>query len=350
MNLRQIFCALALAACLLAPAAPALAAPAAVPLMDDTVVFGENVTLFAGQTTTNLVVFGGNATVEEGAAVLENVVVFGGNVTIHGSVGDSVVVAGGNVELGPSAVVGQDVLSFGGETFRAPGSQVLGNQTSDPRIFRVEDSISAERVESFRVQVLRGFQLFGMLGAAILLVLLTPRQLTNTADTIARQGGSSLLFGALTFVLLPVALVITLITCILPPLILLLVIAGSIFGWVALGLELGRRVEQFLKVAWALEVQAVVGTLLLGMLSFFVRALPCVGWLGVFGLGAVGLGAALLSRFGTEVTPPAQPRRALSPARRTVRKPAAAKPAAAKPAAKTTAARRPRKPRPPAEG
>lgn len=357
MSVKHIWTALLLAVCMLAVPSAALAGPALAPLADDTVIFGNNFTLAAGEVTDNLVVFGGNVTVEEGATVLQNLVVFGGNVNVHGYVGESVVAVGGNIHLGATALVQADLVNFGGHITRQPGAQVLGNQSTEPALppLPAPEQIRVGSGPSWLGrQVLRGFQLVGLLGVAFVLALLTPRQLTNTANTIGRRGVVAGGLGAISYILLPLAVLITLITCILPPLILLLVLLGTLFGWTALGLQLGRRLAEMFKASWSFEVQVLAGNLALALVAFAVRGVPCIGWLGTFALGSIGLGAALLSRFGTEAEalddlPPALP--ALeAPAAKARAKPAAKK--AAKPAktpaskAQTpAAARRPRKPK-----
>ncbi|MBX3049284.1 MAG: hypothetical protein KIT46_03155 [Anaerolineales bacterium] len=355
MSRKHIWTALLLAVCLLAVPGAALAGPALAPLADDTVIFGNNFTLAAGEVTDNLVVFGGNVTVEEGATVLQNLVVFGGNVSVHGHVGESVVTVGGNIDLGPTAVVQEDLVNFGGHVTRQPGAQVLGYQSTEGQLLNPEQIRVRSGPSWLGTQVLRVFQLVGLLGVAFVLALLTPRQLTNTANTIARRGVAAGGLGAISYILLPVAVVITLITCILPPLILLLVLLGTLFGWAALGLQLGRRLAEMFKAHWSFEVQVLAGNLALALVAFAVRGVPCIGWLGTFALGSIGLGAALLSRFGTEAEPLDEDLPPALPAPLAAAATAAAKPAAkpvAKPAkaraskAQTPApAKRPRKPK-----
>lgn len=54
-----------------------------------------------------------------------------------------------------------------------------------------------------------------------------------------------------------------------------------------------------LKVEWSVAVAAGVGTLILSLLGAAIAKIPCVGWFIPSIIAIIGLGAVLLSRFGT---------------------------------------------------
>jgi hypothetical protein len=74
--------------------------------------------------------------------------------------------------------------------------------------------------------------------------------------------------------------------------------AAFIFGWVAIGLEVGRRLALAFRREWHPATQAGLGTLLLSFVIYAVGLIPCLG----FSVGALvwmlGLGAVILTRFG----------------------------------------------------
>jgi len=86
--------------------------------------------------------------------------------------------------------------------------------------------------------------------------------------------------------------------------------AAVILGWVALGLEVGRRLALAFKREWSDATQAGLGTLLLSFVVYAVGLIPCLGF--IFGalLWMIGLGAVLLTRFGGQEslgsTPPTE--------------------------------------------
>ncbi len=104
---------------------------------------------------------------------------------------------------------------------------------------------------------------------------------------------------ALPLTLLLVVLIVTIPAAVLVPIALA---AAWTLGWIALGWFFGEKILDALKAQESLRVPVIavaVGTLLLALLS----AVPLIG--GLFGLvvGLVGLGAVVLTRFGTRAYP-----------------------------------------------
>jgi len=74
---------------------------------------------------------------------------------------------------------------------------------------------------------------------------------------------------------------------------------------VALGLEVGTRLARLLNRDWALPVNAALGVFILTLVANTIgEIVPCIGWLVPTLLGAVGLGAVLLTYFGAKDYPP----------------------------------------------
>lgn len=289
-------------ATLAAPGA-ALAAPIVEPTPDDIIIFGDNYTLAAGQIAdSSLVVFGGNVNVESGASVANDLLVIGGNVDMDGSVGGNVVVIGGNLDLGPTAVVEGDLITPSGNVLRDPAAIVRGNQVTEVNMGEFRN-MRTHWGDRWLGGIWTGLQTLAVLAAALLLALFLPGHLRRTADTIVARPAVSGGVGLLTLVVLPFALLITLITCIVPGLLLLAAILAWIYGWVALGLVLGNRLAEAFKQQWSPLATTLLGTLALSVLTAVLGWIPCVGWLAGLVAGSVGLGAAILSRFGTEEEP-----------------------------------------------
>ena len=72
-----------------------------------------------------IVRFGSDVTVDRDE-IVEEVVVIGGNATINGEVDGELTVIGGNATLGPEAVIRDDVAIVGGTLNRAPGAVIEG--------------------------------------------------------------------------------------------------------------------------------------------------------------------------------------------------------------------------------
>ena len=85
---------------------------------------------------------------------------------------------------------------------------------------------------------------------------------------------------------------------------LLLALAWA-FGLVSLGYMVGKRMQEMTRQEWAPAVAAGLGTFLLVLVINGMRSLiPCIFWVVPAATGMVGLGAVILTRFGTQTYPP----------------------------------------------
>ena len=278
----------------------AIASNGQAPSRDDVVIFGQDYTLETGQTIDgSLIVFGGNVTVETDAVILEDLVVFGGNVEMDGRLDGGVFILGGNITLGPNAIVSGDVVSPGGNITSDPGAQINGNRFSDVGPFFSSGFHFGWGSWALGSVVWLLFQSLAMSAVAVLIALFAPDHLRRTTETIVQRPVESGGLGCLSFILLPFVLIVTVITIVGPLVIAFLVIVALALGWVALGYEIGRRVARGFNQPWTIILEAWVGTLILGVIVSLIGIIPCVGWIAGALLGAVGLGAALLTRFGT---------------------------------------------------
>lgn len=90
---------------------------------------------------------------------------------------------------------------------------------------------------------------------------------------------------SLTVVLAPLALVLLIITILLIPVALVAVIAialAAVFGWIAIGLEIGERFTKAIKQQWHPSLAAGLGTFLLALVANIIGLITCVGWLAPF--------------------------------------------------------------------
>jgi hypothetical protein len=152
---------------------------------------------------------------------------------------------------------------------------------------------------------------FIWMAVAVLVVLFLPKQVERTTQAVTTAPLISGGLGLLTAVIVPLLMAAMAITLILIPVSLLtgLVLALAWgFGVVVVGTETGRRLMALFNQNWALPVAAALGTFLLTLvINIISNVIPCVGWLAPAVVGMVGLGAVLLTRFGTQPYPPAGP-------------------------------------------
>ncbi|TEU19631.1 MAG: hypothetical protein E3J21_03210 [Anaerolineales bacterium] len=321
--MKKIITACLLALLLIAPAGPVLANGG-----DGVVRFGEDFTLESGEEVNgDLVVFGGDVVLEEDSFVDGTVFIMGGNATVAGEVDNELVVFGGNVELKSTAFIGSDVVAMGGNVERAEGAVVEGN-VSEGVTIRLFPSPPVRPIVPLRptppgiTPLETGTRFFlntimdifkavitalALMALGLLVVLFLPKQTETVAQAVLSAPLPSLGVGFLTAVVaagLTTLLAIT--VCLLPIALFigLITTAGGFFGWIAVGLLVGQKLLEGLKVQEAAPLVAVViGVLLISLIS----ALPCLGFLVFLGVVSLGLGGVVLTRFGTMSYPEGLP-------------------------------------------
>lgn len=313
------------------------------------VYFGNDVTLEEGDFIEGgVIVFGGNFIMKEGSEVEGDVVVFGGNVRIEGEVEGDVATLGGNVTIRDRAVIKGDVSSLGGNVSVAEGAEVVGVIADGLRIDIDEGGVVIPNVPAIEtprrpvppevkvpVRVERpnfGFaarvgrfmgdgvqDIFWALitaGLSVLIMLFFPANVRLVQDTLNQATPVSFVVGLVT--LLATAAVIGLLALFFW---LILPICGIIFvalalglgwlgGWAVVGKYLGGRIFASFDNPSPTDISATfLGVTVLTLLATmpFVDHLPWIGWmfslagfLVVLVIGSTGLGAVVLSRFGTQ--------------------------------------------------
>ena len=307
-------------ACLLLLAATPLAL--ASDGLPDEIVVGEDYTLAAGETLSgNLVVYGGDVELEPGSRVTGDVVIVGGEIEASGEVGGDLVVVGGDAHLTDSAVVGGDLATMGGEVQRDPGAQVRGRDISAPGpepalgdyVLRIPLGRWVDLANFGLGQFLRSVGWAVTLGVLALLVLVFwPIQSRRVEQAIVAgllpsfaMGLITALVGGLVFTVLILALCLGLIGW-------LGLAAAFLFGWIALGSVVGMRLAPALKLTELHPAGlGALGTFLLTLVVEVLGFVPCLGPLLSLLLASLGLGAVILTRFGTRPylpgTPPMAP-------------------------------------------
>jgi len=278
------------------------------------VIVGGTYTLESGETLDeDLSVVGGTVVLEEGSTVNGEIFVLGGSLEVNGVVNGDIVATGGYIKLGESAVVDGDIASAGGFVDQDSGATITGEMQSElsgpfPLVLPGVTRLPALEVSFspiwdglwFLAQVL-------MLSAlAVLLAMFLPKPLERVNRALATQpliaGGLGLLTGAI----VPLVLLFMVITiCLIPAALIGLLALGILLllGWVAFGLEVGKRLAVLFKQQWALPISAGVGTFVLTLVIGGAGKLWCIGWLFPTVVGMVGLGAVLLTRAGTQDYP-----------------------------------------------
>jgi hypothetical protein len=289
-------------------------------------VLGGTYTLRSGQQLEgDLGVVGGVATVEEGATVNGDVMVAGGTLRVAGRINGDIAVFGGAVTLESSAYVAGDLVNIGGSVQRSAGAVVTGEvreggdfdfpMAPGPMFFPgmerftlgPEVSMQQSPGQWLALTLLRMIRtvimILALAALALVVALFWPKGIERLGQTAMHQPVLVFLVGLLSWVVgvgLVVVLAVTI--CLIPVALLvgLALLVAALLSWVMAGWLVGRKLLAVLNLRNAtVVVEAAVGTLLLAVVYFLVGIIPCTEF--IFGLLIVslGLGAIVLTRFGT---------------------------------------------------
>ena len=318
------------------------------------VIFGNDRFLEPGDIIEgDLVIFGGDLRMADGSRIEGDAVVFGGRAEIDGEIEGDLAVIGGDTRLGSTARIEGDVASIGGQASVDDEAYVRGEiiETNEfdfgqipPTFFRgvppPPDFEVGARYEPLNLffRIVTGFAkglvvALVIAGIGLLVVLFLPEHTRTVGQAIHQATPTSFGVGLLTFVVGVTAMILLFITCCLIPVGLLLALAlvlATLYGWIVVGYLLGVRIIRAIQTDSgepSPTVSALVGIFLVTLIQQGLMALsniPCLGfffwlmgaalWLFV---ASTGLGAVVLTRFGTRpyarVSPRPTPPPALPP-------------------------------------
>lgn len=261
----------------------------------------------------DLTVVGGTVVLEKGSIVNGKITVLGGSLEINGTVNGNVVAAGGYIKLSESATVDGNITSAGGYVDRDLGAHISGEVQNEmsgpfPLLLPGLSGLPAINISFSPVWKSLWFlaQVLMVSALAVLVAMFFPKHLERVDHTIATQPLIAGSMGLLTGFITPfVALFLVITVCLIPAVLVGLVLLGILllFGWVAFGLEVGKRLGRLFKQEWAAPISAGVGTFALTLVIGGMGKIWCIGWIFPTTVALVGLGAAILTRFGGQDYP-----------------------------------------------
>ncbi len=316
------------------------------PIQGDLIATGGTIDVDAN-VSGDVLVFGGTVIIR--GNVGDDVRIAGGQVSIYGAVGDDLLIGGGTVSLGSAAVIKGDVLVGAGNLTLdgkvlgsarvAADTVALKGTISGNAEVRAGDSLTmsekarvggtlkywaetensdfaknAGKVEFHKaiskhmsklgvIGAFAGMALFvtfwkllGLLIMGAVLILLFPKYMPKVAGDIRKNHWTTLGYGLLAMVLVPLAMVVLAVTVVGIPLAILLgiiyalvLVAGTVNGSYYIGQLLVRND----KTAWAQLGGMLVGTLIFGLLAF----IPVVGWIAGLWIMLLGLGGVIAEQW-----------------------------------------------------
>lgn len=271
----------------------------------DIVRIGESIEVAEGDTVDgDIVSIGGSLTVE--GYVTGDAVAVGGSIFVgaEGTIEGDAVAVGGTIEQDEGASIGGDTAEIGMNFGRFLGLRPLVPMKGVPRLCTFFGASALARVIGVGVLLL----------ITVLLVLFLPRPTGRLARTAQSHLPRSILFGILAeiaIVPLCIILAVSLIGIPLIPVAIMAIGAAFLFGMAGVGLLVG---DIFLKRTGTTAGSAVgavaIGVILielLALLGAFLSpvtpglggVLRLVGMLVLYFAWTIGLGAVILTRFGT---------------------------------------------------
>ncbi len=245
---------------------------------------------------------GKDVTIEKGQRV-RSVLTLGGQITIHGTVEDGVLAVGGSVVLTRTAVVKGDVASVGGVIVIAKDAEIGGDLTeinSTNFYETIMNSISSEWAGWSWVFALISLSILAVvLCMALLTAALLPKQVIAVSEAVRENTLKVILTGVLALVTIaPLALLLTIsvIGIALIPLEIILVVLTILLGFIAVSRLIGSWVFGLIGKSGTGVVRETFWGL---VIIWIVGWIPYVGWMIKALAIVLGLGAALITRFGT---------------------------------------------------
>ncbi|MCD6474941.1 MAG: hypothetical protein J7K85_01595 [Anaerolineaceae bacterium] len=294
------------------------------------IVLGGNYVLDEDETLYgDLVIIGGNASLKAGSILHGNILIAGGTINASGTINGNILSFGGVVNIKSNAEIRGDLVRFGGVYNVDKGAEIEGNMVSNEGItvdfledwsdwkeFDYENQIeeynpiqqafSTQRIalEKIGEFLLNATKALGLAVLTVIASLFLLKPMERSSETLYQHPALSFGIGLLTLIAFPILMVLLLFTIILIPVSILGLIGLALvilFGWFTLSLLLGRRLAEVFKTRWTDPLNAGVGSLALSLVAAIASIIPCIGWLLPALFISAGLGAAVMSRFGTRV-------------------------------------------------
>ena len=316
------------------PTATPIATATSRRVLSEQTISGGSFVLHANETIEgDLVVLGGSATLEAGARVEGDVNIAGGSVDIAGTVTGDVNVLGGSIKLRTGSVVEGGTQIVGGSIDREDGAVVQQDDSKnaalkiDPPAGRfdigkqISREITAEMARANAADrqtnenqdwqsawaIISGIlfvaSLVLMVLVSVSVVTLVPAKTHLMLATARSEWLVSGGIGLLSIIALSILIALfTLTLCLIPlaGVLGLALIAGSLIGIAVIAQYVGERLMLGLgKHGWAAPKTAAIGALAIAL----VGAIPVINILIYLMLTSIGLGALVLTRFGTRPYP-----------------------------------------------
>ena len=226
--------------------------------------------------------------------ILTTLVMIAGNASIHGTVTGNVLIIGGNVELASGAYIKGKLQVIGGQVIG--DRQYVENISEDngwhiipaaTKILMHPHTVWDLRKHSdIRITIAK-FVFFTL--AYLLLVLIFPKPINAISTFLTRRPIVSILFGVLTFIIIPVVAIILILSIIGIPCLMLgicLIVPFALCGKAGIFFTLGSTL-----LAGRLRPLSVI----FGYIPYFMATeIPYIDWITFIVFNTIGIGLCIL--------------------------------------------------------
>jgi hypothetical protein len=249
----------------------------------------------------SIIRIGKDIMIEKGQKV-QRAITIGGQITVNGTVEGSVLAMGDSVVLTKTAVVNGDVVSLGGVIVMAKDARVQGELMEINSTNLYETIVNAVSTEwdgwSWVFALISLSILTVILVLALIISALMPNPIRIISEAISRNTFKVILVGILGLVaIVPLALLLTIsvVGIALIPLEVISVVIMGLLGFIAVSRLIGSRMLSLVKKSPGIVHETFWGLVIIWMVGW----IPYLGWMIKAIAIVIGLGAVLITRFGT---------------------------------------------------
>jgi hypothetical protein len=251
----------------------------------------------------------GNVTVN--APVDGDVVSIFGNVIVNSDISGDVVSVLGNVILKQNVEIKGDVVGIGGIQKAADSN--IGGEEVNIRIGNIGENAQTEDVlRSFSWVLFAIFIVIGFLAIMFGLIILTAARdkFDKMADEIQWETGKKFSIGLLLLLASPLMLILSIITVIGPPILLIVLKIVLFIGGIVFSIYLGRKVFCLFHTETNIYVEYIAGmAILISINASIILLSPYTGIIGAIALysifsiavNSIGLGTIAVTKFGSSL-------------------------------------------------
>ena len=257
-----------------------------------------------GTVDRNATIAGGKIGVDSPAVIGQNAYITGGSVQVDGTVRGGLAVSAGSITL--NGVVGRDVETVGDELRIGPHAQIAGNlryrvpagKVHIDSAARITGTVTALPVGP-KWGLRRWLWILGVLLAGAVVVMLFPGFMSETAGVVPRRPILAACVGVAVAILTPIIAAILAITFVGLPLALLVIAIYCVLlfmGDLPVAVWMGRRLlgARGSSTHYAVVLAYLVG----GVILLVVGLIPVIGNIVMIIAGVIGIGAILIRGWG----------------------------------------------------